>query len=183
MAKSIKIHATAYVLAPGQTLKQYKALESKWYKKIQADDFQDIEHLDYRGYSSRFSRDYGLTKLRYAFNEPQLEFYRRAGIFLNDFKWLASSLRGLNPSMCKFIWVHHAAGWSLREIVKALDGRDKPLIKGPLPRKRLANGPKCRPPSLFWVHMALHKALLPAFEAWCKGEGASNIGVDWDFEP
>jgi hypothetical protein len=170
----------AYTLAPGQSPEQYKALETKWYSKIRAKGFSDIEWLDKRGFPSRFSRDYSLTRLRQVYNEPTLEYFRRASIFLHDFTWGNKDLRGLSPTMGRYIWAHYCAGYTLREITKVLNGTKTSLIKGPIPSVRTVGGTKQRPPTLFWVHYTLKHKLFPTFLEWCEGPGAENIGTDWD---
>lgn len=176
--QSRKNQPKAYILEPGQSLKQYKALENKWYSKIRAKSFQDIEFLDARGFSSPFTRDYSLARLRQEYNPASEEYFRRARIFLHEFVWDAKALQGLNSNMARFIWAHYAEGFTLRDIVKALNGTGESLVKGRRPSKRTEKGAAQRPPTLFWVHLKLTNVLLPAFDAWCKAN-PDKLGVDW----
>lgn len=180
--KSRKNLPKAYILAPGQSLKQYKRLEQEWYGKIRAKDFQDIEFLDARGFSSPFTRDYSLTRLRQEYDEASLEHFRRASIFLHEFAWQAKDLQGLNSNMARFIWAHYAEGFTLRDIVKALNGTGESLIKGRKPRIRTEKGAPQQAPSLFWVHFKVKNVLMPAFEAWCAAN-PDKLEVEWDLEP
>lgn len=177
--KSRKNLPKAYILAPGQSLKQYKALEQKWYGKIRANDFQDIEFLDARGFSSPFTRDYSLARLREEYNPAAEEYFRRTSIFLHEFQWVKGNIKDLNPHMARFIWAHYAAGFTLREIVKALNGTGETLIKGRRPTKRFINSVAAKPPSLFWVHLKLTTVLIPTFEAWVK-TNPDKLEVEWD---
>lgn len=178
--KKTRNQPIAYTLAPDQSLAQYKALETKWYSKIRAKGFSDIEWLDKRGFPSRFSRDYSLTRLRQVYDESTLEHFRRASIFLHDYSWAAGSLGDMNPILGRFIWAHYCAGYTLRETVRALNGTGPSIIQGPRPLKRTVNGRKKRPPTLFWVHLKLTTVLIPTFIKWCEGPGAESIGTDWD---
>lgn len=87
--------------------KSFKELQAKWYGKLKAKGFDDIERPDgqlaaWASRSKPNDRDVGLR-------EAKEEYYRLAGHFAYDYKFETSKDR--------YLWLKHSEGVSIRNIV------------------------------------------------------------------
>jgi hypothetical protein len=179
MSKSSTKHFNI-VLEPNQSAADYRKLKKKWDEKLASSGFKDIEYVDSQGHASRYSRDYCLYRLGENFSEDKLEYYRRAGIFLQEFNF--KTLRSqVNPRLAKFIWAHYAAGYTMRDIEKVLKLKQPSLLKGRVPRKRTVKGPQMPPASLFFIFKTINRVLYPAFQSWCEKEKHGLLASDFHF--
>lgn len=87
---------------------EFKKLQKKWYKKLEDEDFNDVEQDE--EYLKQFAR----IDTRYCGPiEAKIEYYRLATHFLNDYKFL---------SRFEYtIWMYHTEGISARNIAKILN--------------------------------------------------------------
>jgi hypothetical protein len=168
-----------FILEPDQSRAEYNRLRKQWDAKLEQTGFKDIEQMDSHGHVSCYSRDYSLARLGNNYSEDKAEYYRRAGIFLQEYNF--NLLRKqVNPIMARFIWAHYAAGYTMRDIESVLKRRSKALLPGPLPRKRTIKGPQMAPASLFFIFKTINKVLYPAFQAWSKQELNGLLACDID---
>lgn len=89
------------------------ALRKIWYKKLKDDGFEDIENTDL---PEPDLKAYHAPYFQYFYDpfvfQMQQEYYRRAGLFLNQFKFKNKTERE--------IWRLHSEGISLRKISNSL---------------------------------------------------------------
>ncbi len=90
-----------------------EALRALWYKKLQAEGFEDIEQDEdnLKSWSSQFTR----TRSRLS-QEARQDYYVLADKFLNEYKF--------ENKVHKAIWEYHCAGVSIRNIVRAMKDND-----------------------------------------------------------
>ena len=88
---------------------QFNKLKAKWYKKLKASGFEDIElrHNNLKNRESLFSD----TRMISRFQAKQV-YYQLATRFLNEYTFKNNRER--------IIWEYHANGISVRNIVKLL---------------------------------------------------------------
>lgn len=86
----------------------FKALQKKWYGKLEDDGFQDAEREDgaLQNWSTQFSRG------NLEFNQSKEEYFRLAGHFLHDHRFANETERR--------VWELHTNGMSTGKIAKAL---------------------------------------------------------------
>ena len=91
--------------------KDFKALQAKWYAKLENSGFEDIEdqhgHLDRHKSLSNIVTHYDQTSF-----ELKQEYYRLAGQFLHDHKFKSKKEM--------LIWQYHCEGMSIRDIAKKM---------------------------------------------------------------
>lgn len=93
--------------------KDFKALQAKWYAKLEKKGFVDIEQKNGRlkTYDGLFFHTQ-LGKKGQSFFEAKEEYYRRAGQFLHEYQF--------ETPFAKQVWALHADGYGIREIVDYL---------------------------------------------------------------
>lgn len=110
--------------------KEFRELQSKWYKKLRQQGFEDLERKAGR------LKTGALQNISHLYNTEQFnikeEYYRLAGQFLHEHKF--------KSGIEKKIWELHSEGMSIRNIVKKLKHRGvtayKDLVEGVIKRMR-----------------------------------------------
>lgn len=90
--------------------KEFLALKTKWYKKLDQSGFDDIEQDD--DHLKRWHSRFFSSKYPTAVFEAKQEYYRLAVHFYGTYKF--------DSDEEKTIWTLHANGKSIREIILAL---------------------------------------------------------------
>ena len=95
------------------TQKQFKALQQKWYKKLEKSGFEDIEQTsDDRGFLKQNHNSYFKTR------HTPLSFQNTQEYFLQCSHFLLE--HDFNTEQARAIWKLHSEGYSRREIAKML---------------------------------------------------------------
>lgn len=98
--------------------KKFQALQRKWYKKLENTGFEDIEQNEskLKNWTSarlQAGRNNGNSvEQTMVFNESKEEYYRLAGFFLYDHKFLSKQDH--------LVWKLHSEGVPIRDISKVL---------------------------------------------------------------
>lgn len=101
-------------LEPGMSELDYKAIQKEWYKKLEAEGFEDIETFNKSGEPNDILKkdvyvDFQKNPEKYA---QTADYYRYAGQFLYEHKF--------TNLLEKSIWEAHSEGLSSREIEESL---------------------------------------------------------------
>lgn len=100
--------------------KEFKALQAKWYSKLEKSGFEDIEkHEGFLKWSPRQTLNKSYNKDRKPFLDAKETYFRLAGYFLYDYEFVKKNDR--------IIWKLHAEGVSYRQMSTLL--KDKNIKK------------------------------------------------------
>lgn len=92
--------------------KSFQDLQAKWYKKLEAEGFEELEWSQPGGQNSHFLKK-PLSRIANTYNESTVEHYRRCGIHFNGVNWRGRLLD-------KYIFQCYTEGVSYRGIIKLI---------------------------------------------------------------